>query len=143
MKGIKPSSTSRSNDENTAPNPSITGCTMAANQAPLTITLSVNKANMSINFILLINKMKLIDIFALFTLSVMVKGAWLAAIVQPVILGLGAVFSSFDLDVLDGLMPFINKQATDLDGGVFDANDPELTPEQEKEKKADEEKDIA
>ena len=45
--------------------------------------------------------MKLSDIFVLITLSVMVEGAWWAAAVQPVILGLGAVLASFDLDVLD------------------------------------------
>ena len=45
--------------------------------------------------------MKLIDIFALFTLSVIVKSAWWAAAVQPVILSLGAVLSAIDLDVLD------------------------------------------
>ena len=43
--------------------------------------------------------MKLSDIFALFTLSVMVKGAWWAAAVQPVILSLGAVLTAIDLDV--------------------------------------------
>ena len=45
--------------------------------------------------------MKLTFIFTLFTLAVIVKGAWWAAAVQPVILGLGAVLASFDLDVLD------------------------------------------
>ena len=45
--------------------------------------------------------MKLKAIFALFTLSVMVKGAWFASAVQPVILSLGAVLSAIDLDVLD------------------------------------------
>ena len=56
--------------------------------------------------------MKLKSIFALFTLSVMVKGTWLAAVVQPVILSLGAVLGALDLDVLDVqyLLPFINKQ---------------------------------
>ena len=44
--------------------------------------------------------MKLRDIFTLFTLSVIVKGAWWAAAVQPLILGLGAILSSIDLDVL-------------------------------------------
>ena len=62
--------------------------------------------------------MKLRSILALFTLIVMVKGAWLAAAVQPVILSLGAVLSAVDLDALDvqftGLkswLPFISKQA--------------------------------
>ena len=45
--------------------------------------------------------MKLRDILALFTLIVMVRGAWLAAAVQPVIMSLGAVMSAVDLDVLD------------------------------------------
>ena len=55
--------------------------------------------------------MNLINIFALFTLSVMVKSAWWAAAVQPVILSLGAIFSAIDQDVLDiQWLPFINKQ---------------------------------
>ena len=45
--------------------------------------------------------MKLRDIFVLFTLSVIVKGAWWAAAVQPVILGFGAILSAIDSDVLD------------------------------------------
>ena len=45
--------------------------------------------------------MKLRDIFALLSLSVIVKGTWLAAAIQPVILSLGALFSAIDLDVLD------------------------------------------
>ena len=45
--------------------------------------------------------MKLTFIFTLFTLAEIVKSAWWAAAVQPVILGLGAVLASFDLDVLD------------------------------------------
>ena len=43
--------------------------------------------------------MKLSDIFALFALSVIVKGSWLAAAVQPVILSIGAVLTAIDLDV--------------------------------------------
>ena len=60
--------------------------------------------------------MKLSDIVALLTLSVMVKGAWLAA-VQPVILSIGALLSAIDLDVLDekiewkNFLPFINKNS--------------------------------
>ena len=60
--------------------------------------------------------MKSIDIFALFTLSVIVKGTWLAAAVQPVILSLGTVLAALDLDVLDvqpikwkNFLPFTNK----------------------------------
>ena len=45
--------------------------------------------------------MKLRHIFALLTLSTIVKGTWLAAAIQPVILSLGAMFSAIDLDVLD------------------------------------------
>ena len=45
--------------------------------------------------------MKLSSIFALFTLCSIVKGAWWAAAVQPVILGFGAVFTAINLDVLD------------------------------------------
>ena len=56
--------------------------------------------------------MKLNTIFALFTLIVMVKGAWWAAAVQPVLLGLGAIFSAIDSEVVDIqlLQPFVNKQ---------------------------------
>ena len=62
--------------------------------------------------------MKLKDIFALFTLCVIVKGAWFSAAVQPVILGFGAVLSAINSDVLDvqlfegknSWLPFINKQ---------------------------------
>ena len=54
--------------------------------------------------------MNLINIFALLTLSVMVKSAWWAAAVQPVILSLGAIFSAIDQDVLDiQWLPFVNK----------------------------------
>ena len=46
--------------------------------------------------------MKLANIFALFTLSVIVRGAWWVAAVQPFILSLGAmVFGTIDQDVLD------------------------------------------
>ena len=45
--------------------------------------------------------MKLKVIFALYTLSVIVKGMWWTAAVQPVILSLGAVFTAINLDVLD------------------------------------------
>ena len=43
--------------------------------------------------------MKIKGIFALFTLIVMVKGAWWVAAMQPVILSLGAVFSAISLDL--------------------------------------------
>ena len=45
--------------------------------------------------------MNLIYIFALFTLSVIVKSAWWAAAVQPVILSFGAILGVLDQDVLD------------------------------------------
>ena len=45
--------------------------------------------------------MKIIDILVLFSLSIIVKGTWWAAAIQPVILSLGAVFAAIDLDILD------------------------------------------
>ena len=45
--------------------------------------------------------MKLRGILALFTLSVITKGAWWDATVQPIILSLGAMMAAVDLDVLD------------------------------------------
>ena len=54
--------------------------------------------------------MKFRDIFVLFTLSVMVNGAFLAAAVQPVLLSLGAMLAAVDLDVFDIQLPFISKQ---------------------------------
>ena len=52
-------------------------------------------------------------IVALATLIVMVKGAWWAAAVQPVVLSLGAILTAVDLDVLNvsltEIMPFISK----------------------------------
>ena len=54
--------------------------------------------------------MKLSVIIALFSLSAIVKGAWLAAAAQPVILTLGAILGALDLDILDFEIPFINKQ---------------------------------
>ena len=85
--------------------------------------------------------MKLRDIFALLTLTVMVKGAWLAAAVQPVIVSLGAVLTAVDLDIFDmqpiqwkSWLPFINKQASDEKQEKNVGNDKEkentLTPEE-------------
>ena len=58
--------------------------------------------------------MNLRGIFALSTLSVMIRGALWAAAVQPVILSLGAVLSAIDLDILDvqplNWFPFIIKE---------------------------------
>ena len=45
--------------------------------------------------------MKLIFVFTLFSLSVLVNGAWWAAAIQPVILSLGAILTAIDSDVLD------------------------------------------
>ena len=45
--------------------------------------------------------MKLITILTIFSLSIIVKGAWWAAAVQPVILGFGAAFAALDHDVVD------------------------------------------
>ena len=50
--------------------------------------------------------MKLLIIFTLFALSVIVKGAWWAIAVQPVILSIGAVFAALDLD----LQPILDVQ---------------------------------
>ena len=53
-------------------------------------------------------------IVALATLIVIVKGAWWATAVQPVVLSLGAILSAVDLDVLNvgltEMMPFISKK---------------------------------
>ena len=46
-------------------------------------------------------KMYIIIIFAIFTLIVTVQGAWWAAAAQPVILGLGAVLGTLNLDISD------------------------------------------
>ena len=64
--------------------------------------------------------MKFATILATLTLIKMVNGAWWAAAVQPLILSLGAVLGTIDLDVLDNdkpftfewrnFLPFINKQ---------------------------------
>ena len=43
--------------------------------------------------------MKLSGIFVVLSLSVMVEGAFWAAAVQPVILGLGAIFAALDSDL--------------------------------------------
>ena len=53
--------------------------------------------------------MKLTVIFVIFTLIVIVEGAWWAAAVQPVMLGLGALLTTLNQDVLDLELPFINK----------------------------------
>ena len=46
--------------------------------------------------------MKLSNIIALLSLSVLVKGlVWTAALAQPLVLGLGALLGAIDLDVLD------------------------------------------
>ena len=62
--------------------------------------------------------MDLKQLFVLFTLCVLINGAWWAAVVQPAIISLGAVLGTLDHDVLDvqltewkSLQPFISKQA--------------------------------
>ena len=45
--------------------------------------------------------MKLREVFALFTLSMVVKGSLWAVAVQPVILSLGAMMAAVDQDVLN------------------------------------------
>ena len=50
--------------------------------------------------------MKITYIIVLFSLTVIVKGAWWAAAVQPVILGLGAAFAAIDLDLTSYLIDF-------------------------------------
>ena len=77
--------------------------------------------------------MKLRDILTLFTLSVIVKGAWWAAAVQPVILGLGAMYTAIDLDVIDVqpiLQPFVSQLRIRR----------KLTEKEERFKKIDDEK---
>ena len=54
--------------------------------------------------------MKILLIFALFALSVVVKGSWWAAAVQPIILSFGALFAALDLD----LEPLLNVNLLDL-----------------------------
>ena len=56
--------------------------------------------------------MNLRGIFSLFTLSVIVKGAWLAATVQPVLLSIGTVFTALNIEPIEwkNFLPFINKQ---------------------------------
>ena len=50
--------------------------------------------------------MKIIfDIFVLYSLTVIVRGAWWAAAVKPVMLGFGAAFAAIDLDIEP--LPFI------------------------------------
>ena len=47
--------------------------------------------------------MKLSIIIALSTLSAIVKGLWLAAAVQPVLLSIGAIWAAIDQDLLPNL----------------------------------------
>ena len=60
--------------------------------------------------------MKLSNILVLFSLIVIVKGAWWAAAAQPVLLGFGAVLTALNQNGLDveslelkQLLPFLNK----------------------------------
>ena len=70
-------------------------------------------------------------IFALFTLFVIVKGAWWAAAVRPFVLGLGAILGAIDQDVLDvenfefKWKPFTNSQdETSVPEGVTEVESP-------------------
>ena len=60
--------------------------------------------------------MKLYSIVVFFTLINIVKGAWWAAAVQPVILGFGAILTALNQDALEAesfnfkLKTFMNKQ---------------------------------
>ena len=76
--------------------------------------------------------MRLLDIFALFGLSVMVNGAWWAAAMQPVFLSVGAVFAAFDLD----LEPFLNAKPIDFRNLMA----PKKTSKKEKDDKEKNEK---
>ena len=51
--------------------------------------------------------MKLSSIIALYTLVVIVKGAWWATLAQPIILGFGAAFAALDLDLVH-LQPILD-----------------------------------
>ena len=69
--------------------------------------------------------MKLTDIiFVIYTLSVMVKGAFWAAAVQPLILSIGAILSAIDLDVLD-VQPIKLKNVLKIDSKIksYDQDD--------------------
>ena len=80
--------------------------------------------------------MKFRDIFALFTLSVMVNGAFWTAAVQPVLLSLGAMLAAVDMDVLDIQLPFISKQ----DKAKPEEKTPE--PKTDKEHEENQKKDV-
>ena len=54
--------------------------------------------------------MKLESIFVITTLIVIVKGAWWATAVQPVILGFGAILTALNEDVIDIELPSMEKQ---------------------------------
>ena len=62
--------------------------------------------------------MQLNTIIALLALVEIVKGAWLAAVTQPVLLGLGAIMGALNMDVFDAqpmtwgiFIPTFNKNA--------------------------------
>ena len=69
--------------------------------------------------------MKLNNIFVLFALIVMAKGAWWAAATQPVILGLGALLGALNMDIFDAAEPFISKI---FDGGADGDDDMNVPP---------------
>ena len=85
--------------------------------------------------------MKLITIVALLKLSVLVKSAWWAAAAQPVILGLGAVFTALNSEVFEDLKTSFEwsnvlfNDKDDLEPEVNEWGDtkpPEEKPEEEK-----------
>ena len=86
--------------------------------------------------------MKLITIVALLKLSVLVKSAWWAAAAQPVILGLGAVFTALNTEVFEDLktsFEWSNVLFNDMDEPEVnewgDTKPPEEKPEKGKPKK--------
>ena len=77
--------------------------------------------------------MKTICIFVIFSLSVIVEGAWWAAAVQPIVLSLGAAFTAMNLDV----QPFLN---VDLKSMIFKKDKEEPSKANDKEEETEEEK---
>ena len=61
--------------------------------------------------------MKLVTIFILSVLSTIVKGAWIAAVAQPVLLSLGTIFTALNYDVNEiqpiewkNFVPFVKRK---------------------------------
>ena len=70
--------------------------------------------------------MKTSCIFVIFTLTVIVKGAWWAAAVRPIVLSLGAAFTALNLDD----QPFLD---FDLKGLLISKNESDKKESDEKE----------